>query len=45
MTAVPYAAYPISLTNLEEEHSMQLSLFDEHKWRNRQLGEQWIHLE
>ncbi|MEK3934405.1 UV damage repair protein UvrX [Sporosarcina sp. FSL W7-1349] len=29
----------ISLGNLEEEHSMQLSLFDEQKWRNRQLGE------
>lgn len=28
----------ISLTNLEEEHSMQLSFFDERKWRDRKLG-------
>lgn len=35
----PIRRLSISLTNLEEEHSMQLSLFDERKWRNRQLGE------
>lgn len=35
----PVRRLSISLTNLEEEHSMQLSLFDEHKWRNRKLGE------
>ncbi|MFS0575057.1 DNA polymerase IV [Sporosarcina sp. 179-K 3D1 HS] len=35
----PVRRLHISLGNLEEEHSMQLSLFDEHKWRNRQLGE------
>jgi DNA polymerase V len=34
----PVRRLSISLANLEEEHSMQLSLFDEHKWRNRQLG-------
>lgn len=35
----PARRLAVSLANLEEEHSMQLSLFDEHKWRNRQLGE------
>ena len=35
----PVRQLHISLGNLEEEHSMQLSLFDEQKWRNRQLGE------
>ena len=34
----PVRRLSISLTNLEEEHSMQLSLFDEQKWRNRKLG-------
>ncbi|WP_438310553.1 DinB/UmuC family translesion DNA polymerase [Sporosarcina sp. FA9] len=34
----PVRRLSVSLTNLEEEHSMQLSLFDEHKWRNRKLG-------
>lgn len=34
----PVRRLSISLSNLEEEHSMQLSLFDEQKWRNRQLG-------
>ena len=34
----PVRRISISLSNLEEEHSMQLSLFDEHKWRNRALG-------
>lgn len=34
----PVRHLSVNLTNLEEEHSMQLSLFDEHKWRNRQLG-------
>lgn len=28
----------IALTNLESEHSMQLSLFDDQKWRKRKLG-------
>ncbi len=35
----PVRQLSISLTNLEEEHSMQLSLFDAHRWRNRKLGE------
>lgn len=35
----PVRHLSVSLTNLEEEHSMQLSLFDEHKWRNRALGQ------
>ncbi|WP_432358971.1 DNA polymerase thumb domain-containing protein [Sporosarcina sp. UB5] len=34
----PVRRIAISLANLENEYSMQLSLFDEHKWRNRQLG-------
>lgn len=34
----PVRRLAISLANLEEEQSMQLSLFEEHKWRNRQLG-------
>ncbi|CAM3042894.1 UV damage repair protein UvrX [Filibacter tadaridae] len=34
----PVRRLSMSITNLEEEHSMQLSLFDEHNWRNRQLG-------
>ena len=35
----PVRRVSISLNNLEEEHSMQLSLFDAHRWRNRKLGE------
>lgn len=35
----PVRRLAISLTNLEDEYSMQLSLFDEQTWRNRQLGE------
>lgn len=35
----PVRRISISLNNLEEEHSMQLSLFDAHRWRNRKLGE------
>ncbi|NYF24664.1 UV damage repair protein UvrX [Sporosarcina sp. JAI121] len=34
----PVRRLSISLTNLEEEHSMQLSFFDEDRWRTRQLG-------
>ena len=34
----PVRRLSVSLANLEEEHSMQLSLFDEDKWRMRQLG-------
>ena len=34
----PVRQISISITKLEDEHSMQLSLFDEQKWRNRQLG-------
>ncbi|MBD7985939.1 UV damage repair protein UvrX [Sporosarcina sp. Sa2YVA2] len=34
----PARRLAVSLANLEDEHSMQLSLFEEHKWRNRQLG-------
>ncbi|MCG7336235.1 UV damage repair protein UvrX [Sporosarcina sp. ACRSM] len=35
----PVRRLAISLANLEDERSMQLSLFDEHNWRNRELGE------
>lgn len=35
----PVRRLAISLSNLEEEHVMQLSLFDERKWQNRKLGE------
>ncbi|WP_339250079.1 UV damage repair protein UvrX [Sporosarcina sp. FSL W8-0480] len=34
----PVRRIAISLANLENEYAMQLSLFDQHKWRNRQLG-------
>ena len=34
----PVRQISVSITKLDEEHSMQLSLFDEGKWRNRQLG-------
>ncbi|WP_399632630.1 DNA polymerase thumb domain-containing protein [Sporosarcina sp. SG10008] len=34
----PVRKITISITNLEDETSMQLSLFDEHKLRNRKLG-------
>jgi len=34
----PARKISISLTNLESEYSMQLSLFDESKWRRRKLG-------
>lgn len=34
----PVRRIAISLANLENEYAMQLSFFDEHKWRNRQLG-------
>ena len=34
----PVRKITISITNLEDEGSMQLSLFDEHKLRNRKLG-------
>ena len=36
--AVPLRKITISITNLEDETSMQLSFFDEHKVRNRKLG-------
>ncbi|WP_040228637.1 Y-family DNA polymerase [Bhargavaea cecembensis] len=34
----PIRRLAISLSNLEEEHSMQLSLFEENKWEERKLG-------
>ncbi|MEK4228261.1 Y-family DNA polymerase [Solibacillus sp. FSL H8-0538] len=34
----PARQLSIALTNLESEHSMQLSLFDDQKWRKRKLG-------
>ncbi|MFC4411209.1 excinuclease ABC subunit A [Chungangia koreensis] len=35
----PVRRLAISLSNLEDEHVMQLSLFEERKWQNRKLGE------
>lgn len=35
----PVRRIAISLSNLENEYAMQLSLFEEDKWRKRQLGE------
>ncbi len=35
----PVRRLAISLAILEDERSMQLSLFDERNWRNRELGE------
>lgn len=35
----PVRKITISLSNLESERSMQLSLFDDQKWRRRKLGE------
>lgn len=35
----PVRQLSISISNLESEHSMQLSLFDEQKWKKRKLGE------
>ena len=34
----PVRRLAIRLTNLEDEHAMQLSLFDEDKWQRRQLA-------
>lgn len=34
----PVRRLSISITNLEPEHSMQLSLFEENKWKERELG-------
>lgn len=38
-TERPARKITITLSNIESEYSMQLSLFDEEKWRNRKLGE------
>ncbi|MBD7909435.1 Y-family DNA polymerase [Sporosarcina gallistercoris] len=35
----PVRQLSLSLSNLVEEHSMQLSLFDQRKWKTRKLGE------
>lgn len=35
----PARKLTVTLSNIESEYSMQLSLFDEAKWRNRKLGE------
>lgn len=34
----PARQLSVSISNLESEHSMQLSLFDDQKWRRRKLG-------
>lgn len=34
----PVRQISLSITKLEDEQSMQLSLFDRNRWRNRQLG-------
>ena len=34
----PVRQISLSITKLEDEQSMQLSLFEENKWRNRQIG-------
>ncbi|MER2126755.1 UV damage repair protein UvrX [Solibacillus sp.] len=40
----PARKLTVTLSNIESEYSMQLSLFDEARWRNRQLGETMDHL-
>ncbi|MBE1556914.1 UV damage repair protein UvrX [Sporosarcina limicola] len=35
----PVRQISLSITKLEDEHSIQISLFDEHKWRNRKIGQ------
>lgn len=35
----PARKLTVTLSNIESEYSMQLSLFDETRWRNRKLGE------
>ena len=40
----PVRRLSISITNLESEHSIQLSLFDEGKWREHKLGKTMDHL-
>lgn len=35
----PARKLTVTLSNVESEYSMQLSLFDEARWRNRKLGE------
>lgn len=35
----PTRKLTVTLSNIESEYSMQLSLFDEARWRNRKLGE------
>lgn len=40
----PARKLTVTLSNIESEYSMQLSLFDEAKWRNRKLGETMDHL-
>ena len=40
----PARKLTVTLSNIESEYSMQLSLFDEVKWRNRKLGETMDHL-
>ena len=34
----PARQLTVTLSNVESEHSMQLSLFDDQKWRKRKLG-------
>ena len=38
-TERPARKLTVTLSNIESEYSMQLSLFDEARWRNRKLGE------
>ena len=40
----PARKLTVTLSNIESEYSMQLSLFDEAKWRNRKLGETMDHV-
>ena len=40
----PVRRLGISITNLEPEHSMQLSLFEARKWKERKLGKTMDHL-
>ncbi|MEK4630029.1 MAG: UV damage repair protein UvrX [Solibacillus sp.] len=40
----PARKLTVTLSNIESEYSMQLSFFDETRWRNRKLGETMDHL-
>ena len=40
----PARQLTVTLSNVESEHSMQLSLFDDQKWRKRKLGAAMDHI-